>query len=58
MNQPEEAMKWLQVTADEGFPCYPVFASDANLNKLRKDPRFLTFLANVKRQWEIYQNTL
>ncbi|PYX91434.1 MAG: hypothetical protein DMG71_20220 [Acidobacteria bacterium] len=25
INRPEEAMKWLQVTADEGFPCYPLF---------------------------------
>jgi hypothetical protein len=25
MNEPEQAMKWLQVTADEGFPNYPLF---------------------------------
>jgi tetratricopeptide (TPR) repeat protein len=36
MNQPEPAMKWLLVTADEGFPCYPLFERDTNLDNLRK----------------------
>ena len=38
---PEQAMKWLQVTADEGFPNYPLFEGDAQLDNLRKDPRLL-----------------
>jgi serine/threonine protein kinase/tetratricopeptide (TPR) repeat protein len=58
MNQPEPAMKWLQVTADEGFPCYPLFEGDANLVNLRKDPRFVAFLANQKQQGERYNATL
>jgi tetratricopeptide (TPR) repeat protein len=58
MNQPEPAIKWLQVTADEGFPCYPLFEGDANLATLRKDPRFVAFLANQKQQWEHYSATL
>jgi hypothetical protein len=58
MNRPEEALKWLEVTADEGFPCYPLFESDANLNNLRKDARFISFMAKQKQQWEHYSATL
>jgi tetratricopeptide (TPR) repeat protein len=58
MNQPEPAMKWLQVTADEGFPCYPLFEGDAHLDNLRKDPRFISFMAKIKQQWEHFNATL
>jgi serine/threonine protein kinase/Flp pilus assembly protein TadD len=58
MNQPEPAMKWLQVTAEEGFPNYPLFEGDANLDNLRQDPRFIAFMANQKQQWEHYNATL
>jgi tetratricopeptide (TPR) repeat protein len=58
MNQPEPAIKWLQVTAEEGFPCYPLFEGDANLDSLRKDARFISFMANLKQQWEHYNATL
>ena len=58
MNQPDPALKWLQVTADEGFPCYPLFEGDTNLDNLRKDPRFISFMANLKQQWEHYNATL
>ena len=58
MNQPEPALKWLQVTAEEGFPCYPLFEGDANLANLRKDPRFISFMATLKQQWQRYDATL
>jgi len=58
MNEPEQAMKWLQVTADEGFPNYPLFEGDAQLNKLRNDPRFIAFMAQQKQQWEHFSATL
>jgi tetratricopeptide (TPR) repeat protein/predicted Ser/Thr protein kinase len=58
MNRPEPALKWLQVTADEGFPCYPLFQRDTNLNSLRKDARFISFMATMKQQWEHYNATL
>lgn len=58
MNKPEPAMKWLQVAADDGFPCYPLFENDANLNSLRKDQRFITFMAKLKQQWQRYNATL
>jgi len=58
MNQPEPALKWLQVTAEEGFPCYPLFEGDANLANLRQDPRFISFMATQKQQWQHYDATL
>ena len=58
MNEPEQAMKWLQVTADEGFPNYPLFEGDAQLDNLRKDPRFIAFMAQQKQQWEHFNATL
>jgi tetratricopeptide (TPR) repeat protein len=58
MNKPDQALKWLQFTADDGFPCYPLFESDANLNNLRKDERFIAFIGKLKQQWERYNATL
>jgi len=58
MHQPEPAMKWLQVTAEEGFPCYPLFEGDANLDSLRRDARFISFMANQKQRWERFNATL
>jgi tetratricopeptide (TPR) repeat protein len=54
LNKPEQSIKWLEVAADDGFPCYPLFENDANLNSLRKDERFIAFMAKLKRQWERY----
>jgi tetratricopeptide (TPR) repeat protein len=58
LNKPDQALKWLQYTVDDGFPCYPLFENDANLNSLRKDERFIAFMAKLKQQWERYQATL
>jgi tetratricopeptide (TPR) repeat protein len=55
MNKSDQALKWLEVTADEGFPCYPLFHKDPNLNNLRQNPRFLTFLEKQKQRWEQYK---
>jgi eukaryotic-like serine/threonine-protein kinase len=58
MNEPQQAMKWLQVTADEGFPNYPLFQDDAQLDNLRKDSRFIAFMTQQKQQWEHFSATL
>ena len=58
MNKPAEAVKWLEVAAGDGFPCYPLFEKDPNLNNLRHDARFVTFLAKQKEQWEHYKTIL
>lgn len=58
MNKAEPAMKYLQMAAEDGFPCYPLFERDANLNNLRMDPHFVRFMADLKKQWEHHKATL
>jgi eukaryotic-like serine/threonine-protein kinase len=58
MNKPEQAIKWLEVAADDGFPCYRLFERDTNLDNLRQDARFVNFLAKQKQQWEYYKTIL
>ena len=58
MNNPDDAITWLQAAADDGFPCYPWFAIDANLNNLRKNDRFLAFMTKLRKQWERWNETL
>ncbi|MCA1602286.1 MAG: tetratricopeptide repeat protein [Acidobacteria bacterium] len=58
MNKPAQAIKWLEVAAEDGFPCYPLFEKDANLDNLRQDARFVTFLEKLRNQWEYYKTIL
>ena len=55
MNKPNEALKWLQFTADDGFPCYPLFENDRNLDNLRTNPQFIAFMNKQREQWEKYK---
>ncbi len=58
MNKPEQAIKWLEAAAEDGFPCYPLFERDTNLDNLRQDARFVTLLAKLRNQWEYYRTIL
>lgn len=58
MNKPADAMQWLQTAADDGFPCYPLFAQDDNLNSLRSDKRFIAFMAQMKERMRQFDATL
>jgi tetratricopeptide (TPR) repeat protein len=51
LNRTSEALRWLKQTADTGFPCYPLFAKDPNLDNLRRrnDPEFVAFLTSRKQ---------
>lgn len=55
LNKRDQALQYLRIAAEDGFPCYPLFEHDSNLNHLRKDPSFLAFLTEQKRQWEYFQ---
>ena len=58
MKKNEQAIKWLEAAASDGFPCYPLFEGDPNLNNLRQDPHFIAFMANQKKQWEDFRTKL
>jgi serine/threonine protein kinase len=51
----DEAVKWLKETAATGFPCYPLFARDPFLNRIRQSPAFVTFMNELKAKWEAYR---
>ena len=58
MNKPDDAMKWLENAADDGFPCYPYFAIDPNLDNIRKDPRFISFMEKGQAQVEAFRKKI
>jgi serine/threonine-protein kinase len=51
----EEAVKWLRETAATGFPCYPLFARDPYLNRIRQAAQFIQFMTEMKAQYEGYR---
>ena len=55
MNKRDEAIDGLMYAANDGFPCYPLFQADRNLDNLRQDPRFISFLAELEDQWKSYR---
>jgi tetratricopeptide (TPR) repeat protein len=52
LGRKREALAWLRRTASEGMPCYILFASDPNLDPLRSDADFASFLAEIKAESE------
>jgi TolB-like protein/DNA-binding SARP family transcriptional activator len=58
LRQPAPAVFWLRRAAEGGWPCYPYFARDPNLDHVRGDPDFVAFMEQLKRQWERYEATL
>ncbi len=52
MNRPRQAVQHLRQSAGDGFPCYPFFKKDSNLEQLRQDPEFVSFLREQRRLWE------
>lgn len=53
-----ETVRWLEETADWGFPCVPLFERDPMLDSIRKDPAFLAFMAKLRPEWERYRKAL
>lgn len=58
MNKIDDAVRWLEHAADDGFPCYPMFTQDSMLNNLRQDPRFDALMARLRVQWDNYRGIL
>ncbi|MFL6468378.1 MAG: TPR end-of-group domain-containing protein [Pyrinomonadaceae bacterium] len=58
LNKTDEAVKWLTVAADEGFPCYPYFEIDHELDNIRQNVAFIALMNRLKAQWEKYNSSL
>jgi len=58
LHRPRAAVDWLRRAADDGWPCYPYFAADPNLENVRGDPGFVAFMAELRKQWERDRETL
>jgi adenylate cyclase len=58
LGKTSEALHWLRWTAENGFPCYPLFAADPNLTRIRQDRAYISFMADLKDQWERYRANL
>jgi TolB-like protein/class 3 adenylate cyclase len=52
MNEPDDAMKWLTYTAENGYPNLAWFQRDPNLETLRKDPRFAELVQKMTPRFE------
>ena len=55
MDEPDQAMKWLNYTAENGYPNLTWFERDPNLDKLRKNPRFIEFLNKLRPQFDRFK---
>lgn len=55
LGQADSALKWLRLTADEGFPCYPLYAYDPHLALLRNTPAFRKLLAELRGRQARYR---
>jgi len=58
MGRAHEAVDSLREAAETGFPCYPLFARDPNLDRIRQDPRFQAFLAEMRKQSDALRTAL
>ncbi len=58
MNEVEDAVHWLEAASRDGFPCYPLFESDANLDSLRQHTRFHQFMEKLRNHWLAYRSML
>ena len=51
----DDALKWLRVTVEKGFPNYPLLQRDPYLNGIRSAPAFINFMTELRARYETYQ---
>jgi hypothetical protein len=55
LNEPEQAVRWLETAADDGFPNHTYFALDPNLKPLRSHPEFIEFMSSLRLRCDKYK---
>jgi DNA-binding winged helix-turn-helix (wHTH) protein/Flp pilus assembly protein TadD len=58
MGRAQEAVEWLREAAETGFPCYPLFARDPNLDRVRQAAGFQAFLNDMQKQFDSLRKAL
>jgi len=58
LKQPEKAVDYLQLAADDGFPCYPLFESDDVFKELHQNSRYTSLLMKLKQQWDRFNSAV
>jgi tetratricopeptide (TPR) repeat protein len=58
MGNARSAVEYLELAADDGFPCYPLFENDEVFKGMSHDQAYQTLLARLKQQWQRYNATL
>ena len=58
LGRKKDALFWLEKTAKDGMPCYPLFENDPYLESLRGDAEFVSFMNRMRAQWERFRKTL
>ena len=53
LGEPDQALRWLDKSRKDGFPCLPWFERDPLLAKLKTDPRFKVFLDDLRQTWAL-----
>jgi DNA-binding winged helix-turn-helix (wHTH) protein/tetratricopeptide (TPR) repeat protein len=53
-----EALLWMRRAAEEGFPCYPLFARDASFARIQNDPTIRRFMTRLRGDWDAYRESL
>ncbi|PYS90847.1 MAG: hypothetical protein DMF62_03960 [Acidobacteria bacterium] len=51
LGRSDEAVRWLENAADTGFPNYPYFEIDPNLESIRHSQKYIEFMAKLRIQW-------
>jgi TolB-like protein/DNA-binding winged helix-turn-helix (wHTH) protein/lipoprotein NlpI len=52
MGKPHEAVTWLKRVAASGMPNYPLFRDNPSMSKLRGNPEYEEFMAQLKLRWD------
>jgi hypothetical protein len=53
LGQAAQAVTWLKRSADNGFPCYPWFEKDSQLDRVRQDASFQRLMAELRDDYEV-----
>jgi len=55
LNQPKDALDWLEIAIGRGICPYPLMKVDPFLDNIRDEPRFMKLMERVKYEWEHFE---